>query len=200
MKIKINREEAGRLVDKYIKDPITKLHLIESEAIMRALAKRLGEDEEVWGILGLIHDIDWEITKDNVKEHGIKMRGILEEEGVAKEAIDIIESHVYPNGEEENYTGSDSFKDKRRKKKVEYALAAGETVTGLIVALALVQPDKKLNSVKSKSLIKKFKQKSFARNCSRETMKEAEKLGLSLEEFLKISLEALQKISKKLGL
>ncbi len=200
MDIGITRKKALDLVDEHIKDPITKLHLIESEAIMRAVAKRLGEDEENWGILALVHDIDWELTKNDVKNHGLKMREILGDAGMNENTINIIESHIYPNGSEENYIGNDGFVEKRRNKKVEYALAASETATGLVVACALVQPDKKLKSVKVPSIMKKFKQPSFARNCSRETMKESEKLGLTLEEFFEISLSALQNISGELGL
>ena len=193
-KLGLNYDEAKELLDKYIKDPITKMHCIESEAIMRALAKKFSEDEDKWGIIGLLHDIDWELTKDNPKEHCVKAVDILKQAGASDYLIETIVSHGYGHVLNEN------LKNKQRTTKVQHALAAAETLTGLIVASALVQPDKKLASVKLESLKKKFKQKAFAANCDREIIKECEKIGLTLDEFLGIGLKALQGISEKIGL
>ncbi len=193
-KLGLNYDEAEELLDKYIKDPITKMHCIESEAIMRALAKKFSEDEDKWGIIGLLHDIDWELTKDNPKEHCVKAVDILKQAGASDYLIETIVSHGYGHVLNEN------LKNKQRTTKVQHALAAAETLTGLIVASALVQPDKKLASVKLESLKKKFKQKAFAANCDREIIKECEKIGLTLDEFLGIGLKALQGISEKIGL
>lgn len=193
-KLGLNYDEAKELLDKYIKDPITKMHCIESEAIMRALAKKFSEDEDKWGIIGLLHDIDWELTKDNPKEHCVKAVDILKQAGASDYLIETIVSHGYGHVLNEN------LKNKQRTTKVQHALAAAETLTGLIVASALVQPDKKLASVKLESLKKKFKQKTFAANCDREIIKECEKIGLTLDEFLGIGLKALQGISEKIGL
>lgn len=190
----INYQQAQELVDKYITDDITKLHLIESEAIMQALAKHFGEDEEQWGIIGLLHDIDWDLTKDNTQEHTIKCVEILKEAGASDYLIETIVSHGWGNSE----CGKDP--DKERTTKVQHSLVAAETITGLIIATALVRPDKKLASVKVKSLRKKFKDKSFAAKCDRELIQEIEKTGLTPDEFFEISLKALQEKSDEIGL
>ena len=161
---------------------------------MRALAKHFGEDEEKWGIAGLLHDIDWQETKNDVKNHTVKAVEILKSEGVSDDLINLVKSHTY---------GSDmcgDCQDKVRSRRIEHALVAAETLTGLIVANALMQPDKKLASVKLKSLKKKFKQKAFAANCNRELIKEIEKTGLSVDDFLDIGLKALQNISSEINL
>lgn len=194
MNLGLNKNQANQLVDKYITIPITKYHLLESEAIMRALAEKLGENQEEWEIVGLLHDIDWDITKNNPKEHLVKAPEILKQAGASDELINAIVSHGY------GQPACGAPQDKERQTKLEHALAAAETVTGLIVASALVQPDKKLASVTPQSLLKKFKNKSFAANCSRDIIMECEKIGLTLDEFLKISLKALQKISNEIGL
>ena len=192
--LKITKQQADELVAKYITNPITKLHLIESEAIMRALAKKFGEDEEKWGIIGLLHDIDWDLSKDNTLEHCKKAVGILKEAGATDFLIETIISHGYGNP----HCGAPQ--DKGRNTKLQYSLAAAETLTGLIIASALVQPDKKLSSVNLKSLKKKFKNKGFAAGCDREIILECEKAGVSLDEFLELGLKALQEISSQLGL
>ena len=189
----ITKEQADKLVDEYIKDPITKLHLLESEAIMRSLAKRFGENEENYGIIGLLHDIDWDLTKNNTSEHCVKCREILLEAGGSEFLIETIQSHGY---------GMDSipaFRDKERSTNLQFCLVAAETLTGLIIASTLMQPDKKLASLSLSSLKKKFKNKGFAARCNRELIKECEKAGIPLDEFLEIGLKALQGISNKLG-
>jgi len=200
MDIGISYQQAKKLLDEYIKEPVTKMHCIESEAIMRALARHFKEDEEVWGVIGLLHDIDWELTKTNTKLHCIKCAEILRANGGTDFLIKTIQSHGYGQGFGDKYYGPPEFKGKERQGKVQHALAAAETLTGLIIATALVQPDKKLASVKLKSLKKKFKTKSFAANCNREIMLECEKIGLPRDEFLQIGLTALQGIHEEFGL
>ncbi|PIR93034.1 hydrolase [Candidatus Falkowbacteria bacterium CG10_big_fil_rev_8_21_14_0_10_43_10] len=190
----INLSQAQKLLDEYIKDSVTKLHCRESEVIMRALAKHFDESEDEWGIIGLLHDIDWELTKNDTKNHCVKCIEILKNAGGSDYLIETIVSHAYGN----EHCGD--YKDKIRTKKIEHALAAAETLTGLIVASALVQPDKKLASVQLKSLQKKFKNKAFAANCNREIILECEQIGLSPEQFLEIGLTALQDIAKELNL
>lgn len=200
MDLGIDRGKAVELLEKYVKDPITKLHMRESEAIMRAVAERLGEDAEEWGMIGLLHDIDWEMTKTNVTEHGLKIPEILKDAGGTDFLIQTIESHIYPNENEENYMGSPTFIGKKREGNLQHALAASETLTGLIIATALIMPDKKLSSVKPESLMKKYNNKSFAAKCSRDTIAECEKIGIPLPEFLELGLKALQAISDEIGL
>lgn len=189
----ITRRRAEELIGEYISDPITKLHLLESEAIMRSLAKKLGEDEEAWGVIGLLHDIDWDLTKNNPSEHCIKCQEILRKAGASEFLIETIISHGY------GMDAIPALREKQRSGSIQYCLVAAETLTGLIIASTLMQPDKKLASLSLQSLKKKFKNKSFAARCNRDLIKECEKAGISLDEFLQIGLTALQKISSELG-
>jgi len=193
-KLGITKEKADKLVEEYIKDLVTKLHLFESEAIMRAVAKHLGEDEEEWGTIGLLHDIDWDLTKENQIEHCVKAVEILKKADASDYLIETVQSHGYGNVMIPELLG------KKRETKIEHCLVAAETLTGIIVASALVQPDKKMASVKLKSLKKKFKDKSFAAKCDRELVRECEMAGIPLDTFLEICLNALKRISDKLGL
>lgn len=194
MNLGLNKIQADQLIDKYITAPVTKYHLLESEAIMRALARHLGENEEEWGIIGLLHDIDWDLTKANPKEHLTKVPDILKQAGASDELIEAVVSHGY------GQPACGAPQDKQRQTKLEHALAAAETLTGLVVASALVQPDKKLASVSLPSLLKKIKSKGFAANCNREIIMECEQIGLNLKQFLDIGLKALQSIADKIGL
>lgn len=194
MDLGLTYNQAKELLEKYVKDKITEMHCWESEAIMRELANRLNEDEESWGIIGLLHDIDWDLTKNNPREHTVKAVEILKQAGANDFLIETIVSHGYGNPECGN------SQDKVRNSRIQHALAAAETLTGLIIASALVQPDRKLASVKPESLKKKFKTKTFAAKCDRKIIKECEKIGLTLDQFLEIGLRALQGISDKLNL
>jgi predicted hydrolase (HD superfamily) len=191
--LNLTYKQAQELIDKYISEPITKLHLRETEVFMRALAKKFNEDEESWGIIGLLHDIDWDLTKNNPNEHCIKLQEILKEARGSDFLIETIVSHGYG-------VGIPKLEGKQRSNQIQYCLAAAETLTGLIVTSALVQPDKKLQSVALSSLKRKFKDKSFAAKCNRDIILECEKAGISLEEFLQIGLLSLQSISEELGL
>lgn len=181
------REESIALLKRYIKNDKMFAHCLASEAVMRALAKRLGEDEHVWGIAGLLHDLDVEITDADMKIHGLKAVEILSEKGYAPEIIEAVKMH---NEEAAGAARNDRF---------HHALAAGETITGLIFATALVYPDKKLSSVKPKSVTKRMKEKIFAASVRRENIMECEKIGISLDEFAELSLKAMQNISAELG-
>lgn len=186
MTLPITRDEAWQLVKKYNSDDRDLVHYLESEAVCRALAERVNEDPEYFGMLGLLHDIDWGITKDNDVTHLTKAPGILREAGFDERFIEIILSHGY---------GFDcaGLEDKKRTKKEEFILAAGETLTGLIHATALMRPDK-LEGMKAKSIMKKFKDKTFARGIHREIIEECKELGLELNEFFELGIEAIKKI------
>ncbi|MFZ2881800.1 MAG: HDIG domain-containing metalloprotein [Candidatus Moraniibacteriota bacterium] len=190
----LTKQQADELLEKNITDQVKKLHFIESEAIMQALAKKFGEDEEAWGIIGLLHDIDWDLTKNNSAEHCIKSQEILREAGATDFLVEAIISHGY------GMDAIPALKDKSRSTQLQHSLVAAETLTGLIIASALMQPDKKLASVKLSSLKKKFKNKGFAARCNRELIAECEKAGVPLDEFLELGLGALNGISDKLGL
>lgn len=193
-KLGITKEKADKLIEEYITEPVTKLHLLESEAIMRAVAKHSGENEEEWGIIGLLHDIDWDLTKEKQSQHCVKAAEILRSAGASDYFIETIQSHGYGN------EMIPELADKKRATKIEHCLAASETLTGIIIAAALVQPDKKLASVRLKSLKKKFKDKSFAAKCDRGLVRECEQAGILLDTFLEIGLLALQEISDRLGM
>lgn len=193
MPLPLTREEAISWIKSMQQEQSDINHYLESEAIMRALAEKFGEDIEYWGMLGLLHDIDWPLTKNNLKEHCIKSAEILKQKGFDEKFISIIQSHGYTNDI------IPSLKDKVRTIKVEFALAAAETLTGLIYSYALMR-GKKISDMETAGLKKKFKDKSFAANCNREIIKEIEKTGLPLDEFFQISIEAIKKIKKEIGL
>ena len=195
----LGRKQAQELVDKYLKDPINRMHSRESEVIMRAIAKRFGEDEEKWGIIGYLHDIDWELTKDDTKKHCIKTAEILHEAGGTDFLIETIQSHGYGQGFGDEYYGPPEFKGKKRTSTIQHALAAAETLTGLIIATALIQPDKKLASIKPDSLKKKFKNLKFAAGCNRNIILECENIGIPIDDFLSLGLHAIQEIHEELG-
>lgn len=184
----INRADALALMQQYIPQDNLRKHCLATEAIMRKLAEKLGYDPDVWGIAGLLHDLDYVETKDNMTSHGLVTEKILKQRGVSEEIIHIIKSHNADNL---------GFK---RKEIAEHAIAAAECITGLIVATALVYPDKRLASVRPKSIIKRMKQKEFARNVNRAFILECEKTGIPLETFAQISLEAMREIDQALGL
>lgn len=188
----ISRDEAFDFVKECTKKETNINHYLESEAVMRALARRLGRDEEYWGMLGLLHDIDWEITEHDSTTHLTKAPELLKQKGFDQDFINIILSHGY---------GCEcaGLQNKKRTQELEHALACSETVTGLIYAVALMKPDK-IQNLEVSSVKKKFKDKRFAAKVNRETILECEKLGLSLDEFLELSIGAMRDIAEKVGL
>ena len=184
----VSREQAFQLLTEQVKTDVLIKHCLATEAIMRALARRLDEDEETWGLTGLLHDLDYDTTKDDPERHTIVAAELLRARGIPETYIQAIMSH------NERAPGS------QRQHPLDYALTAAENLTGLIVAATLVLPDKKLASLKAKSVRKRLKEKAFARNVDREGVALCEKLGLSLEEFVQLSIEAMQSIAPQLGL
>ena len=163
-------------------------HCLATEAIMRHLARALGEDENLWGLTGLLHDIDLEHTRDDQSQHAKLGAKILKEKGFPEAGVKAVLAH---NGE---------ILGIERQSILEHALTCAETITGMIVATALIYPDKKLDPVKTKSITKRMKEKRFAENVSRDKIRECEHLGMELPDFIKLSLEAMQQISLQLGL
>ncbi len=184
----MDRNEAESLLKKYVKGKKMLYHCYASEAVMRALAKRLGRDEEKWGLAGLLHDIDTEITNADPKKHALVAEELLRDEGIEEDILDAIKMH------NEEATGLE------RTTEFQHALSAGETITGLIYAVALVYPDKKIKDVKPKSVTKRMKQSAFAASVSRENIMECEKIGLPLNDFAEIALSAMKEIAEKIGL
>ena len=184
----ISHDEALVLLNEYIKNDRMIAHCLASEAVMRAVAIKLGRDADKWALAGLLHDIDVEKTNSDPKTHAIEAINILAPYNIDSEILNAIKMH------NECATGL------IRTQEFEHALAASETITGLIVATTLVYPDKKLASVKPSSVIKRMKAKAFAASVSRENIMECEKIGLSLEEFTAIAIDAMKEIAEEIGL
>ena len=193
MNLPITRDEAVEFLKSMPQLESDMNHYLESEVIMRGLAEKFGEDVEYWGMLGLLHDVDWSLTKDDLGEHCVRCVEILKEKGFDDEFIFTVQSHGF---------GLDIIpvlKDEERTKKVEYALVAAETLTGLIYAYALMRGGK-ISDMNVKGLKKKFKAKAFAANCNRDLIREIEKTGLELSEFFELSVDAVKKIKGEIGL
>jgi len=184
----INREEAFTLLNENIQNPNLIKHSLATEAVMKKLADRLGEDREKWGLAGLLHDLDSEIVEADLSRHTNETERILRERGVDDDIIQAVRLH------------NEAAHDEKRSNLFHHALAAGETITGLITAIALVYPDKKIKSVKTKSITKRMKEKSFAAGVDRDIVMECDKLGMDINEFAGICLSAMQEIADDLGL
>lgn len=181
-------EEAVALLHQHVTNERMRDHCRAAEAVLRALARRLGRNEEAWGLAGLLHDIDIEAVGGDLTRHGLEAERILTEAGLAPEVVEAVKRH------NERACGL------ARCSELQHALAAGETITGLIVATGLVYPDKKLAAVKVKSVLKRMNQKAFAASVNRDTIRECERIGLSLEAFVETALAAMQAIAPRLGL
>ena len=186
----MNREEAYKLVTDWTKNPNLIKHMLAVEAIMRALAKHFSEDEELWGVAGLLHDADYEMFKDEPKKHPSKIFEELEKRNVDPRIINSIKSHAW--GWKEDLPEPSNT--------MEWSLYCCDELSGFIIACALVRPDKKLESVTVESIQKKWPQKSFAAGVKREHVEMSEaKLGILLPEFMQIALTALQEIHTAFG-
>lgn len=153
---------------------------------MRAMAVRLGEDPDKWGLAGLLHDLDVEITHANPLIHSMETARILKELQLDEEIVEAIMLH-----------NEVAAHNQKRSSKFHHALAAGETITGLIVATSLVYPDKRISSVAPKSITKRMKEKAFAASVSRENIMECEKAGIPLSEFIELALDAMKSLDQK---
>lgn len=184
----MTKEQALYLLKEYVKDEKMIQHSIASAAVLRAMATELDEDVDKWEIAGLLHDIDVEITNADPKIHGLKAIEILQEKGLDNDIIEAISLH------------NEDAATEPRSTRFHHALAAGETITGLIKATALVYPDKRVSSVKPKSIRKRMKEKLFAASVKRENILECEKTGIPIDAFIDLSLNAMKEISREIGL
>jgi len=183
----MNREEAFKLLSEYTKKPALINHALAVEAAMREYARMFGEDEEAWGIVGLLHDFDYERYPTR-EDHPFRGAEILTKKGVPQEWINAILAHA-------DYSGV------KRESMMSRTLFAVDELVGFIVAVALVRPSKKLEDVEVKSVIKKMKDKAFAAAINREDIKlGAEELGIPLEKHVEVVLEGMKKIAGKIGL
>ena len=180
----MNRDEALDLVKSKIKDDKLIKHMLAVEACMVHLAEHFGENEEKWTLTGLLHDIDYEDTKDNPEEHGLRGVEYLKSFDIPDEILQAIKVHV---GYEEAETN------------MEFSLLASDALSGLIVASALVHPEG-LSGLSVDFVMRKFKEKQFARGADRENIKKCERINLSLEEFINICLSGMKYIADDLSL
>jgi len=181
------REEALKLLKEFTSNKNLIKHALAVEAAMRKYAEKFGEDREKWGVVGLLHDFDYE-KFPSPEDHPFKGAKILEQKGYPQELIRAILAHG-------DHTGVE------RRTSLEKALYAVDELTGLIVAVALVRPSKKLADVEVKSVMKKWKDKAFARGVNRENIeKGAKELGIDLPEHINNVLQAMKEISDELEL
>ena len=182
------REQALELLHKNVKNEKMIAHCLASEAVLRALAIHLGRNADAWAQAGLLHDVDVEVTHADAHTHGPEGAKWLAEMGVDADIVDAIRMH------NEIATG------KVRTTEFQHALAAGETITGLVMATALVYPDKKIASVKTKSVTKRMKEKAFAASVKRENILECELIGIPIDTFAAIAIAAMTGIADEIGL
>jgi putative nucleotidyltransferase with HDIG domain len=183
----MTREEALDSIKANVESENLIKHMLATEAIMRALARHLNEDEEEWGLTGLIHDIDMELTGGDMKEHS-KLGADLARELEASEAM----AHAILCHNEAHGIPLETKLDK--------ALFCADPLTGLITAATLVRPDKKLAGLEAKSVKKKFKEKGFATGANRQQIAMCNEIGFELDEFIELGLEAMKGIAEALGL
>ena len=195
----ITREAALKLLHDNMESANLRRHCYSVEAVMRALAKYFKQDEEKWGIVGLLHDGDYEKTKSTPEKHTLLMVEWLKKEGETDpEILSAILSHNYAHLVEADIGDSGAHEPKNN---LEWSLYCCDELTGLIVAVALVKPDKTLAAVTVDSIMKKWKERSFAAGVKREQIEKCEEmLNIPLREFVGIALEAMQTISEELGL
>lgn len=195
----ISRKQAWELLNEHMKNQNLLRHCLSVEAVMKELAKYFHEDEEGWGIVGLLHDGDYEEVKKDPSQHTLLMHKWLtdafrqaqvEPDESDKKILEAILSHNFA------HTGQNSPKN-----NLEWSLYCCDELTGLIVAVALVRPDKKLSSVTVESVMKKWEVKAFAAGVKRKQIAMCEeKLNIKLVDFIAIALRAMQNISNDLGL
>jgi len=180
--------DAKQLFDKYVQTKYLRLHMRESEEIMRHLAKYFGTDENLWGCTGLLHDLDLDIIGSDLSLHGTKTVEILQQHSFGNELLyNAILAHTPTTTVE-------------RTTQLDFALAASENVTGIISAYALMLPDKKVASVKTASIIKRLKEPRFAASVNRAYIYDIENTGIELIPFIDLAINAMNSISDEIGM
>ena len=183
----ISRDQALALLKEHNTETNLINHALESEAVMRGLATKLGQDADLWGITGLLHDLDYSVTKEAHARHGLDSADLLAGK-LPDEALNAIRRHAFEmNGTETPETDFD------------FALRCGETVTGLVHAGALVRPTR-IEGMTPKSLKKKMKDKAFAASVNRDCIRECDRIGLELGDFLQIAIASVTEIASTVGL
>lgn len=183
----MEREEALNLMKENIKQKNLRKHCLAVEAVMAELADHFDKDEHKWRLAGLLHDIDYEDTADQPEKHSLIGAEMLEDLGMEDKIVKAVRAH---NG----------MHELPRESLMAKALYAADPLTGLIVASALIHPDKKLGSLDTEFILNRYSDNSFAKGADRDVIASCEEMDLELEEFISISLKAMQDISDDLGL
>lgn len=183
-------DQAKLLLNDNVKDPILRMHCREVEVVMRGLAKEIGQNENDWGVVGLLHDLDFEREKTTPERHGITTGAIIKaiDTSFPEEYLFAIKSH------NESHTGC------LRQNPIDFALMAADNLAGIVFATALVYPDKKISSVKASSVLKKMKTPSFAAKINREAIGDITKIKISVKRAVEIAINEMAKIQTELGL
>lgn len=182
----LNGRGTGTFANFRVSNENLRKHMVAVSAIMKGLARRFDEDEEAWALTGLLHDVDYETLGGDMNRHGSVSAEMLD--GVLpEECLHAIRAHNPMTGAE-------------AKSLLDKALLCADAVSGLIVAAALVMPSKRLLEVKVGTLKRRIKDRSFARGVSRDQVRACSEIGLTLEEFLEIALEAMKEVHGQLGL
>ncbi|HEX7344679.1 MAG TPA: HD domain-containing protein [bacterium] len=180
----LSRPQALELVQRHVSNRNLIKHMIAVEGVMRRLARHFGQDEEIWGVAGLLHDLDYDETVDDFPRHGYRTVEILKEQDLPGEARQAILAHT-------GHIPCETLMDK--------ALYAIDPLTGLIVAAVLMHPQKKLAALDADFVLRRFREKRFAAGANREQIQSCEAIGLSLEQFLQLGLEGMNSVSDQLG-
>ncbi len=183
----MDRQSALAAVEANVKNRNLIKHMLATEAVMRALARRMGGDEEEWALAGLLHDIDVELTNGDMSRHSRTGAEMARQLGAGEAVVKAILCHNEAHGI-------------KPETDIEKALFCTDPLTGLITAVALVRPDKKLASVEPKSVTKRFKEARFAAGVNRNIIDTCTNIGLTREEFVAIGLDAMKGIAGELGL
>ncbi|MEC9488916.1 MAG: HDIG domain-containing metalloprotein [Halanaerobium sp.] len=183
----MDRKEAYQLLKEHLQQRNLVKHCLAVEAVMKGLAEHLEQDVEKWGLAGLLHDIDYDQTYEDPAQHSMIGADMLKEFGLDEDIVYAVRVHNEAHG-------------LPRKSLLDKALYASDPLTGLIVAAALIHPDKKLAAIDTQFVLNRFGEKSFARGADRDQISSCGELGMELEEFITIGLEAMQDAHKELGL
>jgi putative nucleotidyltransferase with HDIG domain len=181
----MNREEALALLKKHLQNKNLVKHCLAVEACMKAVAVKLGHDPEPWGLAGVLHDLDYELTEKSPEFHTTETVKMLEGLGISPEIIHAIQAHAAKVACES---------------PMDWAIFSIDPLTGLIIAATLMHPSKKLKEIDLDFVKRRYKEKSFARGAKREEIEESRNLGLDLDEFISICITAMQGIDADLGL
>ncbi len=186
MSTKIDRDEALSSIQANVQDKDTVKHMLATEAIMRALAKKLGKDEDEWGLTGLLHDIDVELVEGDMSSHSKLGADIARELGASEKMAHAILCHNEAHGIP-------------RETKLDKALFCASPLSKLITTVALVHPDK-LSGLTTESVMKHFKEEGFAAEVDRDLVLSCQEIGLGLEEFISLGIEAIKDSASELEL